>query len=61
MQHDLIANDPERFFRPPYVGHRGWIGVRLDIRPDWQQIAALIAEAYRTVAPRKLAASLSWA
>ncbi len=58
MQQHLIAHDPERFFRPPYVGHRGWIGVRLDIAPDWQQIAAFVIEAYRLVAPRTLAADL---
>ncbi len=56
MQHDLIASDAERFFRPAYVGHRGWIGVRLDRQPDWRQVAAFITEAYRTVAPAKLAA-----
>jgi predicted DNA-binding protein (MmcQ/YjbR family) len=54
MQHDLIASDSERFFRPPYVGHRGWIGVRLDTRSDWPQIAAFITDAYRIVAPPKL-------
>jgi len=58
MQQDLIADDPERFFRPPYVGHRGWIGVRLDIRPDWPQIAAFVIDAYRLVAPQNLAADL---
>jgi hypothetical protein len=58
MQHDLIAVDPERFFRPPYVGHRGWIGVRLDVRPDWRQVAAFINDAYGVVAPPKLAARL---
>ena len=58
MQQDLIADDPERFFRPPYVGHRGWIGVRLDIQPDWQQIASFVVDAYRLVAPRNLAAEL---
>ncbi|MGH3926260.1 MAG: hypothetical protein ACRDTT_25915, partial [Pseudonocardiaceae bacterium] len=35
VQDDLIGSDPERFFRPAYVGHRGWIGLRLDIAPDW--------------------------
>ncbi len=59
MQQDLIANDPERFFRPPYVGHRGWIGVRLDIRPDWRHIAALVVDAYRLLAPRSLAAEVT--
>jgi hypothetical protein len=58
MQRDLIAGDPARFFRPPYVGHRGWIGVRLDVAPDWGQIDALVTDAYRLVAPRALAASV---
>jgi hypothetical protein len=59
MQHDLIAAQPQRFFRPPYVGHRGWIGVRLDVRPDWRQIAAFVTDAYRIVAPPALAARLN--
>jgi len=59
MQQDLIANDAERFFRPPYVGHRGWIGVRLDVRPDWKRIAATIGDAYRLSAPRSLVAELT--
>ena len=46
----LVAADPVRFFRPPYVGTRGWIGVRIDMRPDWKHIAILIDEAYRVVA-----------
>lgn len=50
----LIAADPQRFFRPPYVGHRGWLGVRLDGRIDWAEIAELCVEAYRTVAPARL-------
>jgi len=58
MQRDLIAADPQRYFRPPYVGHRGWIGARLDITPDWRQIAALVTDAYRIVAPPKLVARL---
>jgi hypothetical protein len=46
----LVAADPARFFRPPYVGTRGWIGVRIDKHPDWKHIAILIGEAYRVVA-----------
>lgn len=58
-QEALIAADPERFFRPPYVGHRGWLGVRLDVTPiDWDQIGDLVTAAYRAVAPRKLLAEL---
>jgi hypothetical protein len=48
----------ERFFRPPYVGHRGWIGVRLDRDVGWDEVEAIVREAYLTVAPRKLAALL---
>jgi hypothetical protein len=57
-QPELIAADPERFFRPPYVGHRGWVGVRLDRDPDWGEIAELCADAYREVAPKALVARL---
>lgn len=57
-QEVLVAQDPERFFRPPYVGHRGWLGVYLDVPVDWDQVADLVTEAYRTVAPKKLLAEL---
>ena len=57
-QAELVAADPERFFRPPYVGGRGWIGVRLDGDLDWDEVAALCEEAFRTVAPKKLVAAL---
>jgi hypothetical protein len=54
----MIEEDPERFFRPPYVGHRGWLGVRLDVSVDWDEIAAIVEDAFRTVAPKKLLAAL---
>jgi hypothetical protein len=53
-QSELIASDPERFFRPPYVGHRGWIGVHMDGQVDWAEVAELCEDAYRTVAPTRL-------
>ncbi|HET6214409.1 MAG TPA: MmcQ/YjbR family DNA-binding protein [Micromonosporaceae bacterium] len=53
-QEALVAAEPERFFRPPYVGGRGWLGVRLDRGPDWTEIAELCADAYRVVAPKRL-------
>ena len=58
VQGALIAANPERIFRPPYVGHRGWIGVRLDGRVDWDEVAELCEDAYRAVAPRRLLALL---
>ncbi len=57
-QQALVATDPERYFRPPYVGHRGWVGVRMDGGPDWDEIAEVAEEAYRVVAPKTLVARL---
>ncbi len=57
-QETLVTEDPERFFVPPYVGHRGWLGVYLDVPVDWDQVADLVVDAYRRVAPRKLVAAL---
>src|ERR1700742_3226310 len=53
-QEALTGSAPERYFRPPYVGHRGWIGVRLDEPVDWAELAELCADAYRAVAPARL-------
>lgn len=50
----LVTADPERFFRPPYVGHRGWLGVRLDRGVDWDELAGIVEDAWCTVAPPKL-------
>ena len=58
VQDELVATEPDRFFRPPYVGGRGWIGVRLDGMVDWVEIAAICQEAFRSVAPKKLVAAL---
>jgi hypothetical protein len=56
-QEALVGSDPDRFFRPPYVGGRGWVGVYLDVAGvDWDEIAELVVDAYRTIAPRRLAA-----
>jgi hypothetical protein len=58
-QEALVGSAPERFFRPPYVGHRGWLGVYLDVPGvDWDQIADLVTDAYRVVAPKRLVAEL---
>ena len=50
----LVGAAPDRFFRPRYVGHRGWLGVYVDVPQDWDEIAALVEDAYRTVAPKRL-------
>ncbi len=56
VQEELVRTEPDRFFRPPYVGHRGWLGVRLDVDVDWGEIGRIVREAYRLVAPKTLAA-----
>jgi hypothetical protein len=55
-QEARIAEDPEVFFRPPYVGHRGWLGVRLDRDLDLGVVAEIVEDAWRCVAPAKLLA-----
>jgi hypothetical protein len=57
-QEALVGSDPVRFFVPRYVGHRGWLGVRLDVEVDWDEVAGLVADAYRMVAPKQLVAEL---
>jgi hypothetical protein len=54
LQKLLVDADPERFFVPPYVGHRGWLGVRLDRRLDGDELAGIVEDAYAEVAPPRL-------
>jgi hypothetical protein len=60
VQGILVASDPARFFVPRYVGHIGWVGVRLDLpaEPDWDELAELITESYCLIAPKRLAAQV---
>ena len=50
----LVQADPARFFRPPYVGHRGWLGVRLNDGADWDELAGIVEDAFAAVAPKRL-------
>jgi hypothetical protein len=50
VQAEMVETDPERFFRPPYVGHRGWLGVQLPGIDD-EELKAVCREAFVTVAP----------
>ncbi|HEU5196868.1 MAG TPA: MmcQ/YjbR family DNA-binding protein [Methylomirabilota bacterium] len=52
-QEAMIYTNPRQFFRPPYVGPRGWVGVRIDRRPNWSVVAKLVQQAYRLVATPK--------
>ncbi|WP_433284783.1 MmcQ/YjbR family DNA-binding protein [Pseudonocardia sp. CA-142604] len=59
VQEELVTTAPTRFFRPPYVGGRGWLGVYLDVDDvDWDEIGEIVLDAYRVIAPRKLTALL---
>jgi hypothetical protein len=57
-QQSMLASDPKRYFFPPYVGHRGWLGVYLDVPVDWAEIAEIVEDAYRMIAPKRLVAEL---
>ena len=50
----LLPTRPQSLFYPPYVGHRGWLGVYLDVAVDWQEVATLVEDAWRVVAPKRL-------
>ncbi len=50
--------EPERFYRPPYVGPSGWLGVRLDRDVDWNEIRLILTDSYRKVAPKALVRQL---
>ncbi len=55
----LIAAQPDRFYMPSYIGHRGWVGLRLDRGPvDWTEVADFVTDSYIAVAPKRLAAQL---
>lgn len=57
-QQALVSSDPDRFFVPPYSGPKGWVGAYLDMDQDWDEIAELIEESYRLIAPKRLVAML---
>jgi hypothetical protein len=58
MQAMLVDGAPEQYFVPPYVGHHGWVGVRLDRDLPWGEIAGVIEDAWLTRAPKRLADTL---
>ena len=58
VQEEMVALEPERFFRPPYVGPSGWLGVRLDRDVDWDEVRGILTDSYRKVAPKTLVKQL---
>ena len=60
VQESLVGDSPDRFYRPPYVGHRGWLGVCLDLADvGWEEVDDLVRDAYCMIAPRSLAARVT--
>jgi predicted DNA-binding protein (MmcQ/YjbR family) len=58
-QEILISSDSKRFFKPPYMGHKGWVGVRLDSKPDWEQLTAILRDGYEMSLPVRKARAAS--
>ncbi len=58
VQEQMIDEEPDVFFRPPYVGHRGWIGVRLGRTVTDAELRSILEDAFRVVAPKTLVARL---
>jgi hypothetical protein len=57
-QEARVSADPTHYFVPPYVGGRGWLGVYLDVPVDWDEVADVITDAYRQIAPKRILARL---
>ena len=54
LQEILVSAESARYYRPKYVGHRGWIGINMEGDIDWDYAAELITDSYRMVAPKRL-------
>lgn len=53
VQEILVNSDPRRFFVPPYMGPKGWVGVRLDHKVNWDELAAILKDGYLMSTPKK--------
>jgi hypothetical protein len=58
VQEMLVNGEPDRYFVPPYLGHKGWIGIRLEGEIDWDEVEDLVIESYRLIAPKRLVKEL---
>lgn len=50
----MIRTQPDRFFKPPYVGPSGWVGVYLDESPDWDEVTELLRDGWKMTAPKRV-------
>ena len=53
VQEILVNSDPKRFFVPKYVGPKGWVGVRLDYKVNWEEVAGILKDGYEMSAPKR--------
>jgi hypothetical protein len=54
-QEALVGDDPDHFWVPAFIGRHGWVGLRLDLdEPDWDAVAALLRDAWRLAAPKRV-------
>jgi hypothetical protein len=61
LQEFLVGAEAHRYYRPKYVGHKGWIGINMEADVDWGQVADLIRDSYRMTAPKRVLAQLDLA
>jgi hypothetical protein len=54
VQEILVNSDPKRFFVPPYMGRKGWVGVRLDYKPNWDEVVGILKDGYLMSVPKRL-------
>ncbi|MDG2428537.1 MAG: MmcQ/YjbR family DNA-binding protein [Acidimicrobiales bacterium] len=52
VQTELVDQEPDRFFIPPYVGAKGWVGLNLDVDLDWDEVGAMVEDAWKLVATK---------
>ena len=50
----MLSAQPEKYFKPPYVGPSGWVGVYLDRSPDWDEVFELLRDGWKMIVPKKL-------
>jgi predicted DNA-binding protein (MmcQ/YjbR family) len=59
IEREAVLEQGDPFYMPAYVGTKGWVGVQLDDRTDWVEVAELIATSYCLIAPKRLAGAVT--
>ena len=58
MGHAQAVIEDSRFWRAPYVGHKGWVSMDAASSKDWDEVRSMVFESYRLIAPKKTLAKL---